>query len=522
MTNYRRAFVVALTVNGVLAAGLAYSWWSWRSRAAPGVLSPQAQQASTEDPRSGPPAAAPTVPETPLAPIQLSPQRLQSIGVQTGTVESRPVQDEIRTVGTVEVDETRLAYVQVRFSGWIREVFADATYKYVRKGQPLFTIYSPDLVTTEREYLLAKQNRDQLAHSPVPGVALGADSMLSAATGRLKQWEVPEREIGQLEESGKVRQELEIDSPASGYITERNALPNQYVQPETRLYTVADLSTVWVIAAVFQSDIGRLKTGQKAVVTTDAEPGQSFSGRVDFIYPQVDMNTRTQRVRLVFANPRMAWSPGLFVNVSLRIPMGRQIAIPASGVLQAGVRQLAFVDHGGGYIEPREVRLGPRVGDDFIVQKGLKAGETIVTSANFLIDSESQLQAALGSFAPPPPGAGEASAMNASSAQANVDFTTVPSPPRKGDNTFRVKLTDPSGAAISGAQVTVTFYMPAMPAMGMAAMSIVSNLSDKGGGRYEGPAKLESGGTWQVTVLARKDGKTLANKQLSASATGGM
>ncbi len=525
MKTYRRAFGIALVGNVVFAAGLAYAWWSWHGRAnatMPPKLQPQAQQASSEDKQSDPPATAPTAPETPLAPVQLTPQRLQSIGVKTGTVESRAVQDEIRTVGTVEVDETRLAYVQVRFPGWIRQVFANATYQYIRKGQPLFTIYSPDLVTTEREYLLAKENRNELVHSSVPGVAGGADSLLSAATERLKQWEVPEREIDQLEESGKVRQELEIDSPVSGYITERTALPNMYVQPETKLYTVADLSTVWVFAALFQSDIGRLKPGDLAVVTADSYPGRLFSGRVDFVYPQVDMNTRTQRVRLVFENPTMALSPGMFVNISLKIPMGRQITIPASGVLQAGIRQIAFVDHGGGYFEPREIQLGQRVGDDFIVQKGLKAGEKIVTSANFLIDSESQLQASLGSFAPPPPGAGGASAMNASSAQANVDFTTAPSPPRKGDNTFRVKLTDQSGAAISGAQVTVTFFMPAMPAMGMAAMRTASNLSDKGGGQYEGLGKLGSGGTWQVTVLAQKDGKTLANKQLSVSASGGM
>jgi Cu(I)/Ag(I) efflux system membrane fusion protein/cobalt-zinc-cadmium efflux system membrane fusion protein len=166
--------------------------------------------------------------------------------------------------------------------------------------------------------------------------------------------------------------------------------------------------------------------------------------------------------------------------------------------------------------------LGSRVGSDFIVEKGLKAGEKVVTSANFLIDSESQLQAALGSFAPPPPGAGAASAMNTPAAQASLELTTIPSPPRKGDNTLRVKLTDASSTPVSGAQVTVTFFMPAMPAMGMAAMRTVSSLSDKGAGVYEGSGKLESGGTWQVTVVAQKDGKTLANKQMTVSATGGM
>ncbi|HZQ54120.1 MAG TPA: FixH family protein [Bryobacteraceae bacterium] len=519
MKNYRRAFGVALVTNILLAGGLGYVWWSAHHRDS-GAQKPATEgRQSSGQPASNAAGNAPTAPpEIPLAPVQLTPQRLQSIGVETGTVEMKTVADELRTVGDVEVDETKLAYVQLRFPGWIKKMFADATYQYIRQGEPLFTIYSPDLVTTEREYLLTKQNRDELFHSSVPGVAAGAGSLLNAASERLKQWEVPDREIAKLESTGTVRNELEIDSPVSGYITERNALPNMYVQPGTRLYTVANLSTVWVYAAVFQSDSSRLAIGQPATVTTDAFPGQTFSGLVDYLWPQLDMNTRTQRVRLVFSNPRVKLKPGMFVNIRLQIPMGRQLAIPASGVLQAGVRQIAFVDHGGGYLEPREIQLGPRTGSDFIVQKGLKAGEKIVISANFLVDSESQLQAALGSYAPPPPGAGSTT----QPAAANLDFTTAPSPPRKGDNTFRVKLTDKSGAPITGAQVSVTFFMPAMPAMGMSAMRTVSNLSEKGGGQYEGTGKLESGGTWQVSIAAQKNGQTLASKQITVSATAGM
>lgn len=523
MTNYRKAFLVAAGLNVLLAGGLAFVWWRWHPKSMRSAASAQEQPAPASESSGGTaPGQTPASTETPLVPVRLTPQRLQSIGVRTGVVEVKSVADEIRTVGDVELDETRLAYVQVRFPGWIQKVFADATYQYVRKGQPLFTIYSPDLVTTEREYLLAKQNRNELAQSSVPGVASGAVSLLDAAAERLKQWEVPDREIAKLETTGQVRHELEIDSPVSGYITERNALPNMYVQPETKLYTVADLSTVWVYAQVFQTDIARIKIGDPAAITTDAYPGRTFSGRVDFVWPQVDRTTRTQRVRLIFPNPQMILTPGMFVNISLQIPMGRQLAIPASGVLQSGTRQIAFVDHGGGYLEPREIELGPRVGDDFIVQKGLKAGERIVTSANFLIDSESQLQAALGSFAPPPPGAGAAAAMNAPSAQANLELTTIPSPPHKGDNTLRVKLTDSKGAPLDGAQVTVTFFMPAMPAMGMSAMRVVSNLSDRGGGTYEGSGKLGSGGTWQVTVVAQKNGQTLASKHVSVNAEGGM
>lgn len=460
--------------------------------------------------------------ETPLAPLQLSPQRLQSIGTKTGVVEMKSIHDEIRATGNVEVDEERLAYVQVRFPGWIQKVFANATYQYVRKDEPLFTIYSPDLVTSEEEYLLARRNGGLLAQSSVPGVASGATSLVNSAEERLKQWGIPAKEIARLESTGEVRREMEIDSPVSGYITERNALPNLYVQPETRLYTVADLSTIWVNAEIPQNEIGRLKAGDPALVTVDAYPGRKFSGHLNSILPQVDMATRTVRTRLVFSNPSLALKLGMFVNLSLDVPLGRQLVIPITGVFQSGTRQIAFMDHGDGNFEPREVQLGPQVGEDYVVLKGLRAGDKVVTSANFLIDSESQLQAAMGSFVPPPPGAGAASSMNAPANAATIDFSSDPSPPHKGSNTFRVKLTASGGDPIAGAQVTVTFYMAAMPAMGMAAMRTSSTLNDKGGGMYEGSGQLGSGGTWQVTVSAQKNGQTLANKQLSVNAEGGM
>ncbi len=520
MKNYRTGFLLALIGNIAFAGVLAGFWWHSRAAKPAAKAESQPSSAAAQVSAAGSKPASPAPAETPLVPVQLSPQRLQSIGVKTGEVERRPVEDEIRVTGNVAVDETRLAYVQVRFSGYIQKVFADATYQYIRKGQPLFSIYSPAVVATEREYLVAKQNQQRLAQSTVTGVAEGAASLLDAAAERLKQWGVPQREIARLESTGQVQQELEVDSPVSGYITERNALPNLSVQPETRLYTVADLSTVWVLAEVFQNDLARIKLGGPATLTVDTYPGRTFKGRVDFIYPQVDMATRTARVRLVFSNPGLKLSPGMFVNVVLKVLMGRQLVIPASGVLQSGTRQIVFVDRGDGYLEPRQVELGPRAGDDFIVLKGLKAGERIITSANFLIDSESQLQAALGSFVPPPPGAGAASVMNAP--QATIEFSTEPAPPRKGNNTFRVKLTDANGAAIQGAEVTVTFSMPAMPQMGMAAMRMSSTLNDKGKGIYEGNGVLESGGTWQVSVVVRHGGQVLGTKQFSVNAEGGM
>jgi len=523
MTNYRSRFRVALVANAVLLALLALAlawWWGMPTRATAPRAEPSASASTPATADSSPQTVSSEQAGPTLGPVQLSPQRLQSIGVKTGEVESRLVDDRIATTGNVAVDETKRAYVQVRFTGYVQKVYVDSTYQYVRRGQPLFTIYSPELVSTEREYLLARQNQRQLAHSADPEVARDADSLVRAASARLSQWGIPEREIKRLESGRQVQQALEIDSPASGYITEREALPNKYADPSTRLYTIADLSTIWVFAQVFQNDLGRVRAGDPATLTVDTYPGWTFSGRVDFIYPDIDMTTRTARVRLKFANPDLRLMPGMFVSVSLEVPMGRHEVIPASGVLQTGTRQIVFVDHGGGSLEPREVELGAHVGDDYIVLKGLKAGERIVTSANFLIDSESQLQAALGSFAPSPPESGTAAAANAP--HAAIELSTDPTPLQSGSNRLSLKLSGADGTPIVGAQVTATFFMAAMPAMGMAAMRVSAPLTDRGGGAYAGSITLPSGGTWQVTLVAQKNGATVATRQLSLETSGGM
>ena len=457
--------------------------------------------------------------EPTLGPVQLSPQRLQEIGVTTATAEIREVNDDLTVPGNVDIDEERLSYVQTRFPGWIQSVFANATYQYVRKGQRLFTIYSPDVVSSEQEYLLARQNQAAFAQD-AHGMAVHESGwLLQAAEERLRQFGVPAQAITDLEQSGKVQHDIAIESPVPGYIIERNALPNAYVQPDTKLYTIADLSTVWVNANVPQSNVGRLRPGDHAQVTVDAYPGRNFNGRIDQILPQVDQTTRTVHVRVALRNPGVALKPGMYVNVALAAPMGRQLMIPASAVLQAGERTIAFVDHGSGNLEPRVIQTGPQLVDSIVVLNGLKAGEKVVSSANFLVDSEAQLQTALGSFAPPPP---QPAASAANTNQVQIDLSTQPSPPRKGANSVRVKLTGPDGKPVSGAQVSATFFMPAMPAMGMAAERAVTTFADQGSGLYEGTLQLPAGGTWQVTLSVQRGGQTLAAKQLTLNAAGGM
>ncbi|MGB8477816.1 MAG: FixH family protein [Acidobacteriaceae bacterium] len=519
--TYHIALVSAVAVCVLLAATFLYVLLPRDHSASQASESPVIARGPAMPAQPMPPgSAAPLKGEPALATVQLSPQRLQEIGVTMAIVESKDVNDNLSVPGNVDMDEQRLSYVQTRFPGWIQDVFANATYQYVRKGQRLFTVYSPDLVSSEQEYLLARQNQKSFSQDAHGMAAHESGWLLQAAEERLRQFGVPAQAITDLEQSGKVQRNIAIDSPVSGYIIERNALPNAYVQPDTKLYTIADLSTVWVYANVFQNDVGRLKPGDPAQVTVDAYPGRHFNGRIDQILPQVDPATRTVRVRLIFRNPGVVLKPGMYVNVAIAVPLGRQLVIPSSAVLQTGARAIAFINRGNGNLEPRTIEIGPQLDDSVIVLNGLKAGEQVVSSANFLVDSEAQLQQALQAFSPLPQPSG-ASANAASAAQMQIDFSTQPDPPHQGANAVRVKLTGYDGKPVMGAQVTATFVMPAMPAMGMAAKRAAATLPDTGNGFYEGPLQLETGGTWQVNVAVQRGGEVVATKQLSLSATGG-
>lgn len=458
-----------------------------------------------------------------LAPIRITPERRQLIGLKFATVVRKDVRDRLETTGNIEADERLQGYVQTRFAGWIERVFANSTYQYVRRGQPLFTIYSPDLMSTESEYLLAIEARKRVKDSTVANVTDDASSLVDSAAERLKLWGVSPREIARLERERTVRRAVEIDSPMSGYIVERNALPNMYVQPDTRLFTITDLSKVWIYAAVFQDEIGKVRQGDPATVTVDSYPGSNFDGRVDFIQPQIDPMTRTAKVRCEFNNPKGQLLPGMFARVALDLPMGEQTVIPDTAVLRTGTHNVAFIDRGDGYLSPAEIELGQHVGNEFIVLKGLAAGQQIVSSANFLIDSESQLQAAAG-VVPPPPGVGANAAGPAAEAmpQASIEFTSDPNPMVRGHNKLIVTLRDSKGAPIAGAQVTASFYMAAMPAMGMAAMRAQGTADDRENGTYAANIELPSGGTWSLTITASKQGHPIATKQMDVSASGSM
>jgi RND family efflux transporter MFP subunit len=342
--------------------------------------------------------------------IQISPEKQQLIGVQYGEAAYKAVFKTLRAVGRLAYDETKIVRVHPRIEGWIEQVFVDFIGKQVSKGQPLISLYSPELWQTQQEYLLALKGRNELANSPFREAVASSASLLAAARKRLELWDIEMAQLEHLEHTGKPFKALTLYAPSDGFVLTRNAFAKQRVTPDTELYAIADLSTIWVMADIYEYEAPEIKVGQPATVTLSYAPGRSYRGKVTYINPQLDNATRTLKVRVEIANPGFALKPDMFANVELGIGYGKQIVVPQEAVLDSGAEQQVFVAHEGGYFEPRKVHLGTKVDSEFIVLSGLKAGQRIVTSANFLIDSESKLKSAAGGMGMPGMNHGESKA----------------------------------------------------------------------------------------------------------------
>jgi Cu(I)/Ag(I) efflux system membrane fusion protein len=328
--------------------------------------------------------------------IKVTPERQRALGVRTSTVEEKVISRTIRTSGQVTPDETRIAHVHVKTPGWVENVYVDFVGQLVKKGQPLFSIYSPDLVATQEEYLIAKRGQQTLGGSPYKEVVAGSESLLASARQRLRLWDFSEAQIKRLDETGQVNKTITIYSPVTGYVTDRKAFPHTSVNPDTELYTVADLSRIWVTADVYESEIPYVKVGQPATIKLSYIPGKTFAGRVTYSYPMLDPETHTAKVRIDVANPRLMLKPNMFADVELQIVYGKHVVVPQEAVLNSGKMQMVFVVHQDGKFEPREVTAGPTVDGQTIIEFGLEKGEPIVASGNFLLDSESRMKAAVG------------------------------------------------------------------------------------------------------------------------------
>jgi Cu(I)/Ag(I) efflux system membrane fusion protein len=327
--------------------------------------------------------------------VMISSTKQQLIGVRTDVVKREPLNRTIRAVAQVQVDETKIARIHVKISGWVEKVNVDFIGKLVQKGQPLFSLYSPDLVATQQEYLIARRAEKDLGTSPFAEVSKGSETLLQAARQRLRLWDIGEEQMKALDETGEVNRTTTMYSPIDGFVMKREVFERTYITPETELYEIADFSTVWVNAEIYEYEVPYVKVGQSARMTLSYFPGKPYSGEVVYIYPTVDPLTRTVKVRLQFPNPDFALKPDMFADVQLNIAYGTQTVVPQEAVLDSGSEQIVFVALGDGYFEPRKVQLGPRLEDRVVILSGVKAGETIVTSGNFLIDSESRLKNAM-------------------------------------------------------------------------------------------------------------------------------
>ncbi len=447
------------------------------------------------------------------APVELDTRRQQLIGVRTAVVERTTLAQTVRTVGAVRYDETRLADVNLKIEGWIRELYVDFTGQSVAKGQPLFTLYSPDLLTTQNEYLLALKTRDQLRQSLVADARESAERLVDSARRRLELWDLPPEELRALDETRQPRTTVVFRSPVSGYVIEKAAVQGMHVMPGQTLYKVADLSVVWVEADVYEAELPLVRVGGRATVTLNTYPGERFTGRVIYIYPYVDEKTRTNKVRYEFVNRGGRLKPGMFANVEIVASGGSAVVVPTNAVLDSGKEQLVFVAKGDGYFEPRRVTIGRRLADRIQILEGLKDGEQVATGATFFLDSESQLRASLQAYEAPASSGGSPAA-----AGLDIVFRTLPDPPKTGENQLEATVKDPSGRPIEHAEVTVQFLMPAMPTMNMPAMRSEAKLVSAGGGVYRGSGQVMTAGRWETTVTVTRGGQRLGTKHFVVTA----
>ena len=344
--------------------------------------------------------AAPTV--SGRAAVIIPPERRQLLGVRSETAREQEIRRDVTTVGRVTVDERRIHHQHAKFEGYVEHLHVNFTGQFVRRGEPLLSIYSPELVATQQEYLAAYRAQARLAESPIESVSRGGSDLLAATRQRLLLWDIREADIQRLEKTGEVRRALDLHAERGGYVVEKTAFHGMRVTPPDTLFKIADLSHLWVLADVFEGDLAAVRLGMPADVTAVHAPGRRWRGPVTWIAPTVDPQTRTIKVRVEVDNPGDVLKSDMFTDVVLHGDAHRALVIPESAVIDTGDKRVVFVDRGEGVFEPRTVTVGGKTGDWIEVREGVTAGERVVTSASFLIDSESSMKAAIAALGPAP------------------------------------------------------------------------------------------------------------------------
>jgi RND family efflux transporter MFP subunit len=330
-----------------------------------------------------------------MATVKVTSEGIHLSRVQTEPAVFEHVARSVRTVGTVATDETRIRHVHTKTAGWVEKLFVNFTGQVVRKGEPILSIYSQQLLASQHEFLRARETAARFTASELQEVRRGGEELLQAAEQRLRLFDVPEGFIAELKRTGQPQRAVTLLAPVSGFVTTKDVFEGQQIEPGMELFTVTDLSRVWIEADFYEYEARSLHVGQEAEVTLPYDLGTRLTGSIAYVYPTLDTETRTVRVRFEFGNPRVALKPGMFANVELPLEATDGIVIPDSAVIDTGERQVVFVSLGGGRFEPREVKLGVRSSGKAQVLSGIAAGDQVVTRANFLLDSESQLRAAV-------------------------------------------------------------------------------------------------------------------------------
>jgi multidrug efflux pump subunit AcrA (membrane-fusion protein) len=334
-----------------------------------------------------------------LAPVTIDAAKRQLLGLKTVAVQRAPFETSIRTTGRVASDERRVHHVHTRYEGFVEHVTADFTGKYVTKGEVLALIYSPELYATQQEYLLALKASRTLGPSGVPSVARGGHDLLDAARQRLLLWEITPADIAEIEKRGEPIHAMPVYAPISGFVTGRTAYHGMKVMPADTLFDILDLSSVWVLADVYEYELPRLALGEKATMTLSYWPGRSWNGTVTYIYPSVDEKTRTVKVRAEVDNPKGELKPEMFADVTIHARPRTVLQVPDDTILESGTRNIVFLSEGEGRLVPREVSVGDHGSGVVEIRDGLKEGDVVVKGANFLVDSESRLKAAISAMA---------------------------------------------------------------------------------------------------------------------------
>jgi multidrug efflux pump subunit AcrA (membrane-fusion protein) len=437
-------------------------------------------------------------------------QRLLGVRTVRATMESLP--HSIRTVGTVKYDETRVVDVNLKVEGWIRHLDVNYTGQKVTKNQPLFTLYSPDLISAQTQLIAAVKSREQMIPQQVIDQPY-LERLIDTPRERLVRWDVPRDQIAIIERTHEVMEAVLFRSPAAGVVIEKAALEGMHVAPGATLYKLADLSVVWVEADVYEADLSRLRVGQPAVVTVDAWRDQKFSGRIVHIYPYVTEQTRTVKARVELSNREGRLKPGMFATVEVAVGGSTGLVVPMDAVVDSGTRQLVFVAKGEQRFEPRDVTLGARSEGRVQILSGLRENEEVAARGTFFLDSESQMRAALENYQSP-------SSQAAPTAERGVELIlrTDPDPLRAGENIFEVTAQDADKHPLTDAEIHVVFFMPAMPSMHMPAMRSEARLASIGPGLYRGSGTILMPGRWDVTLTARRGEQAIGTNQTTVIA----